>query len=162
MPAAFCPIFDEKLAFIGLWALDPATIQDTARVEADLRGLASPTLNALQKMSHRQVRNASVEVGNGVRFEGGTFMMVQDQRAPNEELGRPESTKAYLVIGYQGVSCLTRVERSDPRVKIPPAPPAPASERLDRVEPGAGNVPAADPRVGRGSEPRRNWWQFWK
>ena len=116
--ASVCPIFDESKSFIGCWALNK-DFQPTFGTLAELMSLAKPTLTAFSKNPPRIVDNNSIDVGNGVRFDGGIFLMIKDNLAPNEELF--ESTdKAYVLIDVHGIACLIRCARSDSRINTPP------------------------------------------
>lgn len=128
MAASVCPIFDEESSFIGIWALNP-NFEPSLGTLAELMSLADPTLQALTKRPYRRVSNQNTDVGNGVRFEGGVFLMVGESQAPNEELGRPDSEIAYALINHHGIACLTRRSRSDERIQTPPPtaePPQPS------------------------------------
>jgi hypothetical protein len=117
--ASMCPIFDEQTAFIGIWALNRSFTPSLGTL-AELVSLAEPTLRALTKLPQRRIPNGRTEVGNGVQFLGGVFVMVKDERAPNEELASPESDKAYVLFDHNGIACLKRCKRSDPRINTPP------------------------------------------
>jgi hypothetical protein len=116
MPASVCPIFDEQSAFIGIWALD-RNFHASFGTLAELMSLAEPTLKALAALPQRRILNESVDVGNGVRFEGGVFVMLNEEKAPNEELSRPNSQIAYVLIDNRGIACLMRTRKSDPRLQ---------------------------------------------
>jgi FKBP-type peptidyl-prolyl cis-trans isomerase len=128
MAARICPIFDEQASFIGLWVLNPG-FQASLGTVAELMSLAEPTLMALQKRPQRRIPNQSVEVGNSVRFEDGIFIMLDEEKAPNEELSQPDSNVAYVLIDHGGIGCLMRSTRTDSRLqKMPPVatpPPKP-------------------------------------
>ena len=124
MAARVCPIFDEQSKFIGLWALNP-DFQASLGTLGELMSLAEPLLTALSKFPQRRVLNDSVEVGNGVHFQGGVFVMIEDNRAPNEELSRPNSSVAYVLIGLAGIACLMRTSRTDSRLTKQPLAPTP-------------------------------------
>jgi hypothetical protein len=119
MTSSICPIFDEQKRFIGLWAQNENFFPSFGSL-AELASLAEPTLQALTKLPQRRISNNSIEVGNGVRFEKGAFIMINNEKAPNEELTSPESENAYVLVDYLGIACLERCKRTDPRMKTPP------------------------------------------
>jgi hypothetical protein len=81
MAASVVPIFNEQSRFIGIWALNKSFSPSLGTL-AQLMWLAEPTLQALTKLPQRRIPNDATEGGNGVRFEGGVFVMVKDERAP--------------------------------------------------------------------------------
>jgi len=126
-----CPIFNEESSFIGLWALNKSFSVSVGSL-AELMSLAEPTLQALTKNPQRRVPNDSTEVGNGVRFDGGVFIMINDEKAPNEEIVNQDFEKAYILIDQYGIQCLIRCERSDPRINTPP----PRAEQMSQKATG--------------------------
>lgn len=145
MAASVCPIFDEESGFIGIWAFDKS-FKPTHGTLGELMSLAEPTLQALTKLPQRRIPNDATEVGNGVRFEGGVFVMVSSERAPSEELANPESESAYVLFDHYGIACLKRCKRSDPRIKKPPPRAVAAPQRE------AGSRPSATFWFKNGSE----------
>jgi len=119
MAGSLCPIFNEESGFIGLWALNKSFNTSLGSL-AELMSLAEPTLQALTNNPQRRIPNNSTEVGNGVRFDGGVFVMIKDEKAPNEELANHDSEKAYVLIDHSGIACLKRCDRSDARIKTFP------------------------------------------
>jgi hypothetical protein len=81
MAASVCPIFNEQSGFVGIWALNKS-FSPSLGILAELMSLTEPTLQALTKLPQRRIPNDTTEVGNGVRFGGGVFVMVGDERAP--------------------------------------------------------------------------------
>lgn len=114
MAQSICPIFDEASKFIGVWALN-RNFQPSLGALGELMSLAQPTLKAFNGHPHRRVFNESVDVGNGVRFEGGVFVMIGSEEAPNEK--RANSKTAYVLIDMQGIACLMRTNESDARLE---------------------------------------------
>ncbi len=132
MAGSVCPIFNEESSFIGLWALDKSFNASLGSL-AELMSLAEPTLQALTNNSQRRIPNNSTEVGNGVRFDAGVFVMINEEKAPNEELANHDSERAYVLIEHYGIACLKRCERSDPRIKTPP----PCAEQIQQKATGS-------------------------
>jgi hypothetical protein len=141
-----CPIFNEDQGFIGCWALNK-NFEPTLGTLSELMSLAEPTLRAFSMNPTRRVDNASVDVGNGVRFENGVFLMIKDELAPSEELARSEKS-AFALIDHHGIPCLIRCARTDSRINAPPATKPPSC----RASP-----PATSPASGN-----KQWWKFWK
>jgi hypothetical protein len=133
MAASVCPIFDEKSGFIGIWALN-RNFSPSLGTLGELMSLAEPTLQALTTLPQRRIPNDATEVGNGVRFEGGVFVMVKEARAPNEDLAHPESDIAYVLFDHYGIASLKRGKRSDLRITTPP--PRAATAPQDQAGPG--------------------------
>lgn len=115
----YCPIFERKdgaLRSIGLWALDSdslekciAVYKNSGQIDSiltrDLKDLAQPTLEFLLRAKTRRVPNTAVDLGHGVRFENGVFVMIDTFPAPNEE-NNPATR--YVLQVQDGVAMLKR------------------------------------------------------
>lgn len=146
--ASVCPIFNEDQGFIGCWALKKH-FEPTLGSLSELMSLAEPTYRAYSMNPPRRIDNTSVDVGNGVRFENGVFLMIKEELAPNEELTRTNK-KAYVLVSQLGIPCLVRCSRTDSRVKTPPA-----------TQP-SGGPSASEPQPVTLTPGKKHWWQFWK
>jgi|GEM_PF-6050506 len=147
--ANVCPIFDEETAFIGCWALNK-NFKPTKGSLIELLSLAEPTLKVFSMNPPRRVNNKSVDVGNGVRFDGGVFLMIKDELAPSEELER-SGKNAYALINQSGIACLIRCKRSDTRINKPP-----------QTQPLINKNTASNDHDLPPQTADKKWWQFWK
>jgi hypothetical protein len=106
------PIFDENNDFMGVWSGEEKFEKFLSEAgefrEATLRfhlaqlvELMEPTVRALSNPERlRKVPNSSVDLGNKVRLDGGVFVMMRNEKAPTEELSRPDSLVAYKLTRF--------------------------------------------------------------
>jgi hypothetical protein len=179
-------IFDENQSFLGIWSAED---EFSAHCLLGLEELWGPTLRAFSNPEIlRFIPNDSVDVGNKIRLDGGIFVMMPNDKAPNEELSDPGSTVAYRLVRFDGVSCrvLMRARCTDPCITTPPrgrlkqtgqaevvaqdsvqtsGVPAKASGGRERAhEASATAAEPTRPTVAQTQPkaPQNKWWEFWK
>lgn len=84
--APYVPFYGPGNEFIGIWIRDPDHPNLNARLQmfAVGEGLPVEVYAALSSGSYRRVENERTDIGNGVVFSGGAFLMLGDAKAPNE------------------------------------------------------------------------------
>lgn len=113
-----CPIFDEENTFIGCWSLNK-NIQINLDSLSALGDLSEVTFRALSVNTPCRIENIFVDVGNGVQFQGGVFLMIKNELPPNQDLER-SGEHAYVLIEKSMVPHLVRCSRFDSRISTPP------------------------------------------
>ena len=84
--AAYVPFYGPGEKFIGMWVREPdhPTLKAILEMFAVGEGLPVEVFAALSSRSYRRVDNDRTDIGNGVVFVGGAFLMLGGAKAPNE------------------------------------------------------------------------------
>ncbi len=105
----FCPIYDSSTSKpIGIWAQFPQNIHIEGLLETEMMQHARSMRNAFASDTTRQVANDETDVGNGVVFMDGAFIMLGNNKAPNEDLRDRKSQATYVLRNHDGVAVLWR------------------------------------------------------
>lgn len=146
MAGQICPIFEKKegdnLSLIGAWMLHPVNLKiipDEANF-MELRHIGPMLSSYIKKEPCRQVENKETNVGNGVVFLGGAFIMGHDNKAPNEKGAISNLDCLYILKSNNGVAILIR-------------------EKLQNIP--VTNTSSTKPIVEK-KNTNGKWWQFWK
>lgn len=147
MAGQICPIFERKdednLTLIGAWMLHPINLKivpDEANF-MEIRHVGPMLSSYLKKEQCRQVPNKEVNVGNGVVFQNGAFIIGINHKAPNEKGGIPKVDCNYILKSNNGVAILIRENFNNNPIK-------------DAVE--------VKPTNDETKSNDKKWWQFWK
>jgi hypothetical protein len=84
--AAYVPFYGPDETFIGMWVREPdhPNLKAILEMFAVGEGLPVEVFAALSSRSYRRVNNDRTDIGNGVVFVGGAFLMLGGTKAPNE------------------------------------------------------------------------------